>query len=222
MSSSDPALLALHGLRLKGLSATDTLAGLLPVTSADLSSALEALAAGGHVEFRETHRNGWVLTDQGRTHHERLLADELDAAPGRRASVETVYRTFLPVNARFLALCTRWQVRTDDDGATIVNRHDDPAYDQSVLDELQLIDREIRPLLYGLAGILSRFEIHRSRLVDALDHVLDGDHRWLADPLVDSYHTVWFELHEDLLASLGLDRATETARYEAAASTPGQ
>ena len=28
--------------------------------------------------------------------------------------------------------------------------------------------------------------------------------------MIDSYHTVWFELHEDLLATLGLERAAET------------
>jgi len=26
---------------------------------------------------------------------------------------------------------------------------------------------------------------------------------------MSSYHTVWFELHEDLLATLGIDRASE-------------
>jgi hypothetical protein len=28
--------------------------------------------------------------------------------------------------------------------------------------------------------------------------------------VVDSYHTVWFELHEDLLCTLGLERSSET------------
>jgi hypothetical protein len=39
-----------------------------------------------------------------------------------------------------------------------------------------------------------------------------GDKEWFTGPLVDSYHTVWFELHEDLMATLGLERATEEAR----------
>jgi hypothetical protein len=46
--------------------------------------------------------------------------------------------------------------------------------------------------------------------------VLTGDHDWFTKPILASYHTVWFELHEDLLATLGLDRASETA---AAAAT---
>jgi pyruvate,orthophosphate dikinase len=31
--------------------------------------------------------------------------------------------------------------------------------------------------------------------------------RFVAHPLVDSYHSVWFELHEELLHLAGLSRA---------------
>jgi hypothetical protein len=27
--------------------------------------------------------------------------------------------------------------------------------------------------------------------------------------MIDSYHTVWFELHEDLLSTLGIERSKE-------------
>jgi pyruvate,orthophosphate dikinase len=33
----------------------------------------------------------------------------------------------------------------------------------------------------------------------------------LASPLKDSYHTVWFEFHEELIALTGRDRAIEEA-----------
>ena len=36
-----------------------------------------------------------------------------------------------------------------------------------------------------------------------------GDTRFVASPRVDSYHSVWFELHEDLLATLGFERTGE-------------
>jgi hypothetical protein len=29
--------------------------------------------------------------------------------------------------------------------------------------------------------------------------------------MIDSYHTVWFQLHEDLLNTLGIDRSTEAS-----------
>ena len=37
----------------------------------------------------------------------------------------------------------------------------------------------------------------------------EGDTEWITSPSIDSYHTVWMQLHEDLLLALGRDRATE-------------
>ncbi len=37
----------------------------------------------------------------------------------------------------------------------------------------------------------------------------EGERDWFTKPTIDSYHSVWFELHEDLLATLGLERAKE-------------
>jgi pyruvate,orthophosphate dikinase len=34
----------------------------------------------------------------------------------------------------------------------------------------------------------------------------------IASPLKDSYHTIWFELHEELIHLAGRDRATEEAK----------
>ena len=38
-----------------------------------------------------------------------------------------------------------------------------------------------------------------------------GQHEYIARPLIDSYHTVWFELHEELIEAAGLSRADEAA-----------
>ena len=53
---------------------------------------------------------------------------------------------------------------------------------------------------------------YRDRLRTAVDRVRAGEREWFDKPLIDSFHTVWFELHEDLLATLGLERAAETGR----------
>jgi hypothetical protein len=34
--------------------------------------------------------------------------------------------------------------------------------------------------------------------------VASGETIWLTRPIIDSYHTVWFELHEELIAATGL------------------
>ena len=48
-----------------------------------------------------------------------------------------------------------------------------------------------------------------SRLSSALAKVQGGDGDWFTKPTIDSYHTVWFELHENLLATLGIERGRE-------------
>ena len=44
--------------------------------------------------------------------------------------------------------------------------------------------------------------------------VRDGESAWLASPLMDSYHTVWMQLHQELILMLGLTRADDEAREE--------
>jgi hypothetical protein len=50
---------------------------------------------------------------------------------------------------------------------------------------------------------------HKDRLNAALDRISAGDNDYVSGVRVDSYHTVWFELHEDLLATLGIERGHE-------------
>ena len=45
----------------------------------------------------------------------------------------------------------------------------------------------------------------------ALEQFRAGDRRYLASPLVDSYHTLWFEFHEELIQLSGLTRASGEA-----------
>ncbi|NQV20995.1 MAG: hypothetical protein HQ511_06225, partial [Rhodospirillales bacterium] len=43
-------------------------------------------------------------------------------------------------------------------------------------------------------------------LLAALEKAEDGETEFVSGAKVDSYHTVWFELHEDLLRILGRER----------------
>jgi hypothetical protein len=60
-----------------------------------------------------------------------------------------------------------------------------------------------------LAERLARFDGYGRRFRDALGRVQAGEVEWFTRPMMDSYHTGWFELHEDLLATLGIERAKE-------------
>jgi hypothetical protein len=58
-----------------------------------------------------------------------------------------------------------------------------------------------------LAAVGARLRPYAVRLASALEALDGGDTRFVASPRVDSLHQVWFELHEDLLATLGRVRA---------------
>ena len=56
-----------------------------------------------------------------------------------------------------------------------------------------------------------RLADYRARLDRALEGAQAGDGRYVASPRVDSYHGIWFELHEDLIGLAGRTRADEVA-----------
>ena len=58
---------------------------------------------------------------------------------------------------------------------------------------------------------MPRLAPYPDRFSAAIEKVKDGDHSWIAKPIADSYHTVWFEFHEELIAALGLSREAEAA-----------
>lgn len=204
----DLDLLALHGLRLKGFAPTDAVAEFYGLDVGRLGERYRALAEQGYVRARGDDGSRWALTPTGRAEGERLLHAELEAS-GQRPAIEAAYQRFLPLNPQVLAVCVAWQV-TDPATATL-NDHTDPAYDAAVIDDLAALDAQARPLMIGLAGALGRYAPFPSGFAAALAEVKAGNYRWFADPQVASYHSLWFELHEDLLATLGLDRPSEAA-----------
>jgi hypothetical protein len=136
-----------------------------------------------------------------------LLAAELDDH-GLRPRVEAAYEEFDPLNGQLLAVCTQWQLRPAG-GSTVVNDHGDVDHDRAVIDALVALDERSRPVLALLEEALQRFAGHRQRLRYALDRVVAGEHDWFTKPMFPSYHSCWFELHEDLLATLGRERHRE-------------
>jgi hypothetical protein len=204
---SDPDLLVLLALRLRTLADLDTIAASTGSPAATTDEILHALAAAGLVRQRDGRIAGWMLTPQGRGLGDSRLSAELDASGGRD-EVAAAYGRFLTVNQRLLDLCTRWQLR-DVDGTEMVNDHTDTDHDAAVLADLVEVDVVGQATCTALAGVLERFDKYGPRLTAARRKVVDGEPDWLTRPTIDSYHTVWFELHENLLATLGLERGHE-------------
>ncbi len=197
-------LTVLHGLRLKGLADADALGEQTGVSAQRCASELSVAERKGLVANRRGRTSGWMLTSAGRAEVAKLLAGELDAS-GARASIERGYERFLVGNGEFLALCTDWQMK---DGQT-VNDHADPAHDAAVIARLGVLDDRVQPVCADLAAALGRFGGYGNRLTNARSRIEQGDTDWFTNPMIDSYHTVWFELHEDLLATLNIERSQE-------------
>jgi hypothetical protein len=127
-------------------------------------------------------------------------------APGseEEALAKATYERFLALNVEFLRICTDWQLKPGNQP----NDHTDAAYDFKILERLDRLDERAGPMFEALGKAVPRFADYRGRLTDALDKISD-DRAWLASPRCDSYHTVWMQLHEDLLTAVGVDRADE-------------
>jgi len=86
------------------------------------------------------------------------------------------------------------------------NDHRDWRWDSDILKSLAGLGRRLRPIGDELSQALSRFAGYPERFSAALDRVDRGERKWVDEPKIDSCHTVWFQLHEDLLATLDLER----------------
>ena len=197
----------LHGVRLKGFAEAPAVAGLWCLDDADVDAELKGLADDGLVQRRDGRVSGWTLTPPGREAHAAIVAGELQTA-GARPAVDGAYRGFLRLNPELLGACTAWQLRSDAAGQ-VVNDHTDRAYDAEVVRRLATVHDDCQPVLGELAGALDRFRRYPDRLANAVRRVQLGESEWFTKPLFDSYHTIWFELHEDLLSTLGLQRGSE-------------
>ena len=118
-----------------------------------------------------------------------------------------VHERFLPQNARFQDAVTRWQIRPLPGAPMATNDHTDHRWDDDVLEVLGSVGRRLDRLETDLTAVLPRFGGYGRRYGRALDGALRGEDRWVDGVGIDSCHVVWMQLHEDLLATLGVDRA---------------
>lgn len=204
---SPPDLLVLHAVRISGFAGAPVLArrfGLDPAKTVELLYDAEARGWVSHAAFADLQ--GWSLTESGRAENQRQLAAELDRVGGV-AEVGAVHRAFLPLNTRLQRACTDWQLRPTANDRLAANDHTDPAWDAGILDELGAIGLGLARLADRLEGVLTRFGGYHTRFTAALHQAQAGDGGWVDRTDIDSCHRVWFELHEDLIATLGLDRS---------------
>jgi len=190
---SDPALLVLHGVRILGFAGAVRVVARFGLSEHDVSEQLLDDQARGWVTWSSFGDDGgWALTEAGRQQNEEMLADELDET-NAKPEVEQAHRVFVPFNEAVSRACTAWQLANDpaSAGATIAGLR--PAADGLASIEQRLVSR------------LARFAGYHVRFANSLEQAR-SDPRWITGVDRDSAHRVWFELHEDLIATLGLRR----------------
>ncbi|TDV46138.1 transcriptional regulator [Actinophytocola oryzae] len=176
----------LHALRCMGFTGPGRIAAATGLDESTVESELIDLAVAGLVTRTTGVFGGWGLTEAGRAEDARRAGAAL-ADDAVRAVITKGYNDFLVLNPELLDLCTAWQ--TGADRRVVLRLFTDfHARADSVL-----------------AALPPQFGRYRTRLATALDRVRAGDERFVADDL-EAYHTVWFQLHEDLLTTLGIPR----------------
>lgn len=191
-------LRVLQAVRLKGRISEADLAATVDEHPAVVAATVGELSRAGLLAA------GRILTisPQGRARLTELLAKERSGLD--KAAIAAVYDNFRAVNTDLKVLVTDWQL---NDGQP--NSHTDAVYDAAVLDRLEAVHRRVVPIIAAAAVALPRLGAYLRKLSAALAKIRSGDTSWLTRPTIDSYHTVWFELHEELIAAAGLTREHE-------------
>lgn len=191
-------LKVLQAVRLKGRVNPADLAATVDEDPASVARTTEELTESGLLVDGKTLR----LSPDGRARLTELLTEErhrIDAA-----ALAAAYDDFRPVNTDFKALVSDWQLK---DGEP--NTHEDTDYDAAVLARMDGVHARVVPIIAAAVAQVPRLAAYSDKLSGAMEKVKAGETTWLTRPIIDSYHTVWFELHEELILAAGLTREDE-------------
>jgi hypothetical protein len=204
MTVTDVEFLAVHALAVKKSGSAAAVAELLGLDAEVVEHALAAAIGQGRVAGA---RGIYMVTAAGR---EWLASGYPVRYAGLRAdaSTDAAYARFERINRELLAAFTDWQ-SIPSAGGRILNDHSDAEYDAKVIDRLGALHDRADRVFDALAAFEPRLARYRDRLDGASDRVLSGEFDYVSGVKVDSYHTVWFELHEDLLRLLGRSREAQ-------------
>lgn len=198
----DPNDLALHGLTLKQLANAEQLAVVLDLGEAEIGAALDQAVTDGKAMAA---RGAYMITPAGREYLDGVYPEAFAALRADEELVATLNDFEHGINKKNLALMTSWQTITVD-GAEQPNDHSDTDYDAKVIDKLAQLHDRATALLTPFADADPGSRRFLARLDEALEKVDQGEHDYVSSVRIDSYHTVWYQMHEHLLRVMGEER----------------
>jgi hypothetical protein len=193
----------MHALRVRGVANDESLAVVVGDAVGPLPERLDALTSAGMVRALSGRISGYTLSKEGRVRHLELLEEDRTDG-GLVQGLRPAYERFLAANQPFIDLCSAWQMRRDNGEP---NDHTDEAYDSGLLSELEDFHKVGDEVGAETATVAQRFQSYQPRFENAIERVRAGETEYFTKPVIDSYHTVWLELHEDLLLSQDIERA---------------
>lgn len=193
----------LRCIRLKGLADVPLIASVTGLAEPQVSQDCAALAERG---LLVATARGLQLTTDGRGLLTELIGIERTTI--NDDDLQAAYVAFCGVNDQLKAVVSAWQMRQKAAGNAT---QEASPQERAIIERLVGVDAATVPVFTTLTALVPRLARYRIRLDQALDRIVAGDFSFIARPIIDSYHTVWFELHEDLLGLTGRTRAEEAA-----------
>ena len=193
-SAEVPLFILARVVQLKGLCTVERAATALDAAEFHIAQ----LIAANDALFQVTPR-GIMLTPDGRSWVSKTLHEERAATDV--AEMERSYAHFVDLNQRFKQIVSDWQMAA-------AGETDSSGWD-AVVESVSQVQSRLQPILERNSTLVPRLGSYARRFAAALDAMRSGERSMLAAPLKESYHTVWFEYHEELMALCGRDRASE-------------
>jgi hypothetical protein len=193
--------LALHGLAIKKHGDAADVAAVTGLDPARVQAFLDEAVGTGRVVKAGSK---YMLTPIAQVALKTGYSRDFAAARGDEG-MGRAYDDFERINEQVKQLITDWQTLTVG-GSKVPNDHSNSDYDDKIIDKLGALHERAEPMLDRLARPLPRLGVYKRLLQSALEKAEDGDIAWVSDARCMSYHTVWFELHEDLIRILGRQR----------------
>jgi DNA-binding MarR family transcriptional regulator len=169
--------------------------------STRLSNVIRSLLDKGFIE--PFFGGQWKITSKG----EKVISNrrkELLERSGQKDIFIKYCEEFEVLNKEFKELVSRWQMK-DEGGILVPNDHKDPEYDFAIIERLGIIHEKNKNLIERISSIFPFYRRFINRFENAYKRLINGEFDYM-DRAQDSYHNIWFELHESLLKFSGMSR----------------
>jgi hypothetical protein len=198
----DSYQLTLHTLTLRQLASAEQLAEITGQPVEDVAANLDKAVADGAVLAA---RGSYMIGPSGRALLDAAYPAAFADLRADAAVAEAMDAFETGVNKQVLSLTTDWQT-VEVDGDRVPNDHGDADHDAKILDRLGRTHEKTQKVLQPVAHADPLVDRFLDRLGTALLRAEGGETDYVSGVRVDSFHTVWFQMHEHLLRLTGRER----------------